>query len=80
MAQLAGLLLLRKVENMNKLAYLLSLDNVKFRKAVVPGDQLRLEAEVKKMRARNAVMATRATVEGKLVAEATIGFMLVDVF
>ncbi len=80
MAQLAGLLLLRKVENMNKLAYLLSLDHVKFRKAVVPGDQLRLEAEVKKMRARNAVMATRATVEGKLVAEATIGFMLVDVF
>jgi UDP-3-O-[3-hydroxymyristoyl] N-acetylglucosamine deacetylase/3-hydroxyacyl-[acyl-carrier-protein] dehydratase len=80
MAQLAGLLLLRKVENMDKLAYLLSLDNVKFRKTVVPGDQLRLEAEVKKMRSRTAQMATRATVDGKLVAEAIIGFMLVDAY
>ncbi len=80
MAQLAGLLLLRKLENMDKLAYLLSLDNVKFRKTVVPGDQLRLEAEVKRMRSRSAQMATRATVDGKLVAEATIGFMVVDAY
>ncbi len=80
MAQLAGLLLLRRVENMDKLAYLLSLDNVKFRKTVVPGDQLRLEAEVKRMRSRSAQIATRATVEGKLVAEATISFMVVDAY
>jgi UDP-3-O-[3-hydroxymyristoyl] N-acetylglucosamine deacetylase / 3-hydroxyacyl-[acyl-carrier-protein] dehydratase len=80
LAQLAGILLLRKVENMDKLAYLLSLDNVRFRKTVGPGDQLRLEAEVKKMRSRTAQMVTRATVDGKLVAEATIGFMLVDAY
>jgi UDP-3-O-[3-hydroxymyristoyl] N-acetylglucosamine deacetylase / 3-hydroxyacyl-[acyl-carrier-protein] dehydratase len=80
LAQLAGILLLRKVENMDKLAYLLSLDNVRFRKTVGPGDQLRLEAEVKKIRSRTAQMATRATVDGKLVAEATIGFMLVDAY
>lgn len=80
MAQLAGLLLLRKVENVDKLAYLLSLDHVRFRKTVGPGDQLRLEAEVKKMRSRTAQMNTRATVDGKLVAEAVIGFMLVDAY
>jgi len=80
MAQLAGILLLRKVENMDKLAYLLSLDSVRFRKTVVPGDQLRLEAVVKKMRSRTAQMAVKATVDGKLVAEATIGFMLVDAY
>ncbi len=80
MAQLAGILLLRKVENMDKLAYLLSLDNARFRKTVVPGDQLRLEAVVKKIRSRTAQIATRATVDGKLVAEATIGFMLVDAY
>ncbi len=78
MAQVAGLLLLRKHERIGKVAYLLSLDGVRFRKKVVPGDQLRIEAEVKKVRTRTAEMVTRATVDGKLVAEATIGFMLVD--
>jgi UDP-3-O-[3-hydroxymyristoyl] N-acetylglucosamine deacetylase / 3-hydroxyacyl-[acyl-carrier-protein] dehydratase len=80
MAQMAGLLLLRRTENMDKLAYLLSLDNVKFRKTVVPGDQLRLEAEVKRVRTKTAQVNTRATVDGKLVAEATIAFMLVDAY
>ena len=80
MAQLSGLLLLRKVENMNKLAYLLSLDNVRFRKTVVPGDQLRIEAELKKIRSRTAQIAAKATVEGKLVAEATMSFMLVEAY
>ncbi len=78
MAQVAGLLLLRRNENIGKLAYLLSLDGVRFRKTVVPGDQLRIEAELKKMRSRTAEMVTRATVDGKVVAEATVGFMLVD--
>ncbi len=45
MAQLAGILLLRKLELTGKVPVLLSIDRVKFRRAVVPGDQLRLEAE-----------------------------------
>jgi UDP-3-O-[3-hydroxymyristoyl] N-acetylglucosamine deacetylase/3-hydroxyacyl-[acyl-carrier-protein] dehydratase len=80
MAQMAGILLLRRLENQDKLAYLLSLDNVKFRKTVVPGDQIRLEAEVKRVRSRSAQINTRAIVEGAVVAEATIGFMLVDAY
>jgi UDP-3-O-[3-hydroxymyristoyl] N-acetylglucosamine deacetylase/3-hydroxyacyl-[acyl-carrier-protein] dehydratase len=80
MAQLAGLLLLRKPENADKLAFLLSLDNVKFRKTVVPGDQMIIEAEAKKMKSRTAQIETRATVDGKLVAEALITFMIVDAY
>jgi UDP-3-O-[3-hydroxymyristoyl] N-acetylglucosamine deacetylase / 3-hydroxyacyl-[acyl-carrier-protein] dehydratase len=78
MAQLAGVLLLRKLEHAGKLAYLLSLDGVKLRKTVVPGDQLRLEAETIRLKNRIAQVDTRALVDGQVVAEAKIRFMLVD--
>ena len=80
MAQVAGALLLRKSENINRLAFLLSLDHVKFRKTVVPGDQLILEANVKRMRSRTAQIETKASVGGTVVAEAQIRFMLVDAY
>lgn len=80
MAQLGGALLLRNADNINKLAYILSLDNVKFRKTVVPGDQLILEAELKKLRARTGQVQTKASVDGVVVAEATIRFMIVDAY
>lgn len=80
MAQLAGVLLLRSTEDINKLAYILSIDNVKFRKTVVPGDQLILEAELKKMRSRTGQVQARATVDGQPVAEASIRFMIVDAY
>ena len=80
MAQLAGVLLLRNTEDINKLAYILSIDNVKFRKTVVPGDQLILEAELKKLRSRTGQVQARATVDNQLVAEATIRFMIVDAY
>jgi 3-hydroxymyristoyl/3-hydroxydecanoyl-(acyl carrier protein) dehydratase len=54
------------------------MDDVKFRKTVVPGDQLILEAELKRMRERTAQVQVRATVEGRLVTEATIRFMIVE--
>lgn len=78
MAQLAGLLLLRKLENTGKLAVLWSIDKVKLRGAVVPGDQLRIEVET--IRARPAVghVRARTKVAGKLVAEAELKFTLVD--
>lgn len=78
MAQLAGVLLLRKLEHAGKLAYLLSLDSVKLRKTVVPGDQVRLEAETVRLKNRIAQVDTRALVDGQVVAEAKIKFMLVD--
>ncbi|MCE9635399.1 MAG: UDP-3-O-acyl-N-acetylglucosamine deacetylase [Planctomycetes bacterium] len=78
MAQLAGVLLLRKFENTGKLAVLLSIDKVKLRRSVVPGDQLRIEVEALKVRSRSARVHCRATVEGKLACEAQINFMLAD--
>ncbi len=80
MAQLAGVLLLRNTEDINKLAYILSIDNVKFRKTVVPGDQLILEAELKKMRSRTGQVQAKASVDDQVVAEATIRFMIVDAY
>ncbi len=78
MAQLCGVLLLRKFEGTGKLAVLLSIDKVKLRRSVVPGDQLRIEAEALKVRSRSARVHCRATVEGKLACEAQINFMLAD--
>jgi 3-hydroxyacyl-[acyl-carrier-protein] dehydratase len=53
-------------------------DKVKFRSPVVPGDQLRLEAQALKTKPRTAQVAARALVHGKVVAEAQFVFMLVD--
>ncbi|HLY72925.1 MAG TPA: UDP-3-O-acyl-N-acetylglucosamine deacetylase [Planctomycetota bacterium] len=78
MAQLAGVLLMRKSENQAKVAVLLSLDGVKLRKSVVPGDQLRLEVETIRVKQRTGEVFARATVDGQLVAEANMKFMLMD--
>ena len=78
MAQTAGVLLLNKKENMGKYAYFMSLDNVKFRKTVVPGDQLRLEVEVVKLKSKTGQVHTRALVDGSVVSEADLMFALVD--
>ena len=78
MAQLAGVLLMRKMEYRDKLPFLMGVDGVKFRRAVVPGDQLVLEAEVVRIRSRSGEVRTRALVDGKVASEATIRFMLVD--
>ena len=78
LAQLSRVLLLRSSADSNRIAYILGIDDVKFRKTVVPGDQLILEAELKKLRARTAQVQVKATVDGKPVTEATIRFMIVD--
>jgi beta-hydroxyacyl-ACP dehydratase FabZ len=54
------------------LVYLAGLDNVKFRRPVVPGDQVRLEVEVLKRRSPVWRLAGRAVVDGQLAAEAEI--------
>ncbi len=78
MAQTAGVLLLRKQENLGKLAYVVSIDRVKLRKPVVPGDQLRMEAEVYKIKARTGKVRAKTYVEKQLVAEAEFVFSLVE--
>ncbi len=78
MSQLAGVLLLRRLENTGRFAVILSIDRVKLRRTVVPGDQLRLEVEALKVRARTGRVLGRATVEGEVACEARINFMLAD--
>lgn len=78
MAQLAGALLMRRAESQAKIAVLMSLDQVKFRKTVGPGDQLRIEAETVKLKSRTGEVLTRALVGNAPVAEATMKFMLAD--
>ncbi|MBN2183373.1 MAG: UDP-3-O-[3-hydroxymyristoyl] N-acetylglucosamine deacetylase [Sedimentisphaerales bacterium] len=78
MAQLSGLLFAQKLEHTGKLAMLLSMDNVKLRKRVVPGDQLILTAETIRLRKRTAQCRCKAMVGDAIAAEADIRFMLVD--
>jgi UDP-3-O-[3-hydroxymyristoyl] N-acetylglucosamine deacetylase/3-hydroxyacyl-[acyl-carrier-protein] dehydratase len=78
MAQLSGVLIAQKLEHTGKLAVLLSLDRVKLRRPVTPGDQLVMEAESVKVRSRIAHMRCRAYVAEELAAEAEVKFMLVD--
>jgi UDP-3-O-[3-hydroxymyristoyl] N-acetylglucosamine deacetylase / 3-hydroxyacyl-[acyl-carrier-protein] dehydratase len=78
MAQLGGLLLSQKLEHTGKLAVLLSMDKVKMRHPVVPGDQLLLEATAVRVKSRTGHVRCKAFVEDKLACEADIKFMLVD--
>ena len=78
MAQLSGILLSRRLEHTGKIAVLLSMDRVKMRHPVRPGDRLILEAETLHVRTRTGHCQCRAKVEEEVVAEAEIKFMLVD--
>ena len=78
MAQVSGLLFAQTLEHTGKLAMLLSMDGVKLRKAVVPGDQLILIVEAVKARQRIAECQCKAMVGETVVAEAQIKFILVD--
>jgi beta-hydroxyacyl-ACP dehydratase FabZ len=79
MAQTAGVLVLKSIDNRErKLVLLVSIEAAKFRKPVIPGDQLRIEMNVLKRRASVAKMAGTATVDGVLVAEAEVMCKLAD--
>jgi UDP-3-O-[3-hydroxymyristoyl] N-acetylglucosamine deacetylase/3-hydroxyacyl-[acyl-carrier-protein] dehydratase len=78
LAQLGGILLSQKLEHTGKLAVLLSMDKVKMRHPVTPGDQLLLEAVTVRVKSRTGHVRCKAFVGDKLAAEADIKFMLVD--
>jgi len=79
MAQTGGILLLSSVDNPEgKLVYFMGIDDAKFRKPVLPGDTLRFELELIKLKARVCKMRGRAFVGGDLVAEADLLSMIVD--
>ncbi len=79
MAQVGGVLLLSAIPDRdNKLVLFGSIENAKFRRPVVPGDQLRIEMTVLKKKVSVCKMSGRATVDGVLVAEATVLCKLAD--
>lgn len=79
MAQTGGLLLMETVEDpTSKVVYFMSLDDVKFRRPVVPGDQLRFEVRLLQHRGRTCRMRGEAFVDGHLVCEAVMMARVVD--
>jgi len=78
MAQVAGVLMLSKKENRGKLAYFMSIDKVKFRRSIKPGDQLIVEVEVIKLKSKVGQIKGKTFVDGKLAAEANLMFTVVD--
>ena len=79
MAQVGGMLLLGTIEDPDqKVVYFMSLDNVKFRRPVTPGDQLRCELEMLQNRGRTCRMKGVAYVDGHVVAEAEMMARVVD--
>jgi beta-hydroxyacyl-ACP dehydratase FabZ len=79
MAQVGAVLLLRGVPDRHtKLVYFAGIDRAKFRKPVTPGDQVRFEVEVLKLRSRSARLRGEAFVDGVLVAEAELFSSMID--
>ncbi len=74
MAQTAGILLNKITKADGKISYYLGVDKAKFRRLVQPGDQLRLEIKLLRMRMGMAKMAGRALVDGELACEAEMMF------
>jgi UDP-3-O-[3-hydroxymyristoyl] N-acetylglucosamine deacetylase/3-hydroxyacyl-[acyl-carrier-protein] dehydratase len=78
MAQVAGILTLKQVENFGKLAYFMSAESVKWRKPVRPGDTLVIEVEMTKARGKIGKAKGACLVNGEIVSEAEVTFMIVD--
>src|SRR5258705_7373763 len=79
MAQTGGLLLLLEIPDRDKkLFYFAAIDEARFRRPVVPGDQLRIEVTVLKWKVKFCKLQAVATVNGDVAAEAILRCMLVD--
>ncbi len=79
MAQVGGCLLMDKVERPETMVvYFMAIDGVKFRRPVVPGDQLRMEVTVVQNRGRTVKFRGEAFVDGQLVCEADMMARMVD--
>jgi len=74
MAQVAGVMLNSRDGNKGKTAYFMSMNKVKFRKMVIPGDQLRIEVEPLRIRSRMATVQGKAYVGENLVSQAELTF------
>ncbi|ADL13678.1 3-hydroxyacyl-ACP dehydratase FabZ [Acetohalobium arabaticum] len=79
MAQIGGFVMMdSNEENKEQLPYFAGIDKARFRKPVVPGDQLRIEAEVLKLRGKIGKISATASVDGEVAAEAKLMFAMQD--
>ena len=78
LAQLGAAVILGCDEYKGKLALFTGIDGVRFRRQVIPGDQLHLEVQIIKMKSVMGKAAVKATVEGEVAAEGEIMFALAD--
>jgi UDP-3-O-[3-hydroxymyristoyl] N-acetylglucosamine deacetylase/3-hydroxyacyl-[acyl-carrier-protein] dehydratase len=78
-AQVAGIVLIKQGETVNQLAYLMSAEDVKWRKPVVPGDVLIIEVELTKVRGKICKAKGVCKVAGDVVSEAGVTFMIRDI-
>jgi UDP-3-O-[3-hydroxymyristoyl] N-acetylglucosamine deacetylase / 3-hydroxyacyl-[acyl-carrier-protein] dehydratase len=77
-AQVAGILMLKKLENMGKIAYFMSAESVKWRNPVHPGDVLTIDVELTKARGKLGKAKGVCSVNGVMVSEAEVAFVLMD--
>jgi UDP-3-O-[3-hydroxymyristoyl] N-acetylglucosamine deacetylase / 3-hydroxyacyl-[acyl-carrier-protein] dehydratase len=77
-AQVAGILMLKQAENTGKIAYFMSAESVKWRKPVRPGDTLVIKVELTKSRGKIGKARGVCSVNGEVVSEADVAFMLMD--
>ncbi len=79
MAQAAGIMMLRHVSSEDKLAYFMSADKVKFRKAIKPGDQVQIDVKITKSRGQKFACAEgTCKVDGKVASSAELMFAIID--
>ncbi|MFD0768925.1 3-hydroxyacyl-ACP dehydratase FabZ [Bacillus sp. CGMCC 1.60114] len=78
LAQVSAVIMLMKEENHGKLGLFAGIDNCRFKKQVRPGDQLRLEVEMTRVRGSIAKAHAIATVDGETACEAEVTFALYD--
>jgi UDP-3-O-[3-hydroxymyristoyl] N-acetylglucosamine deacetylase/3-hydroxyacyl-[acyl-carrier-protein] dehydratase len=77
-AQVAGILMLRVLESTGKIAYFMSAEDVKWRRPVRPGDILIIDVTLTKMRGKIGKAKGECLVDGEVVSEAEVTFMLMD--
>ena len=75
-AQVGAIMILAKPENREKLIYFMGIERVRYRRPVHPGDQVVIEAVVRRLRSRMGVLQGVARVDGQIAAEGTMTFAL----
>jgi 3-hydroxyacyl-[acyl-carrier-protein] dehydratase len=75
-AQVGAIMILAKPENREKLIYFMGIERVRYRRPVHPGDQVVIEAVVRRLRSRMGVLRGIARVDGNVVVQGTMTFAL----